>query len=131
MNQIYRSNTDRKIAGVCGGIGEYLSISPDVVRILFLLGSLMIGLRYGFIIYIVSMLLMPQLPEGYSNKPKASYNNDSSINRNIVGIVLIALGIVLTLKRVFRIDDIVVISIILIAVGIYIITKGGKNNEKK
>lgn len=130
MNQIYRSNTDRKIAGVCGGIGEYLSISPDLVRILFLLASLMIGLRYGFIIYIVSMLLIPQLPEEYSNRPPTSYNADLE-NKNIIGIVLIVLGIVLTLKRVFRIDDIVVISIGLISVGVYIITRGGKNNEKK
>ncbi len=128
MNQLYRSNTDRKIAGVCGGIGEYLSISSDVVRILFVLGSLMLGLRYGFIIYIVSMLLMPQAPEGYRGNLPNSY---STKNKNIVGIVLIALGIVLTLKRVFHINDIIVVSIILIAVGMYVIFKGGKNSEKK
>lgn len=127
MNQIYRSNTNRKIAGVCGGIGEYLSISPDVVRILFLLGSFMLGLRYGFIIYIVAMLLMPQAPEGYIGRP-ASYNIE---NKNMVGLGLIALGIILTLKRVFHINDIVVISVILIAVGIYIMLKGGKSNETK
>ena len=129
MNQIYRSNVNRKIAGVCGGIGEYLSISPDIVRILFLLGSLMLGLRYGFIVYIVAILLMPQAPEGYSNNPPLYY--DTSKNKNMIGIALIVLGIILTLKRIFYINDIVVLSIILIGVGIYILLRGGRSNETK
>lgn len=129
MKQLYRSNINRKIAGVCGGIGEYLSISPDIIRILFIVGTLLVGLRYGFTVYIASMLLIPKAPEGYSNYDY-NYNQfsiDNIKNRNIVGIVLIILGILLTLKRVFIINDVIITSIVLIALGVYIIIKGGRN----
>lgn len=130
MKQLYRSNINRKIAGVCGGIGEYLSISPDIVRILFIVGALLVGLRYSFIIYIASMLLIPKSPEGYSSYDY-NYNQfsiDNIKSKNIIGISLIVLGILMTLKRVFIINDVVVTSIILIALGIYIIVKGGREH---
>ena len=36
MKKLYRSRKDRKIAGVCGGIGEYLGIDPTILRVIFL-----------------------------------------------------------------------------------------------
>jgi len=36
MKKLYLSNTDRKIAGVCGGLGEYFGIDPTIVRIFFI-----------------------------------------------------------------------------------------------
>lgn len=128
MKEIYRSNINRKIAGVCGGIGEYLSIGPDVIRILFVIGSFATGLRYGFIVYIVAMLLMPPAPLGYT-RPIDENNmspSDNSKNKNIIGLALIILGVLLTLKRLFHVDDIIVISLVFIALGIYIMVKGGK-----
>ena len=41
--QLTRSNTDRMIAGVCAGLGEYLNIDPTVVRLLFVLGFFLTG----------------------------------------------------------------------------------------
>ena len=125
MNQLYRSNTNKIVGGVCGGIGESLSISPDIVRALFVIVTFMNGL--GFIAYIVAMLLIPQAPPGYVNtSSEAPFSFSNTKNKNTIGIVLIALGVLLTLKRMFHIDDIIVTSIILIAVGVYIIAKGGK-----
>lgn len=37
--KLYRSNKDAKIAGICGGIGEYFEIDPTIVRIIALLLS--------------------------------------------------------------------------------------------
>jgi len=42
--RLTRSTTDRRIAGVCGGIAKYLNIDPTVVRILFL-----VTIFFGFI----------------------------------------------------------------------------------
>lgn len=125
MNKIYRSNTNKIIGGVCGGIGEYLSISPDIIRALFVIVTFMNGI--GFVAYIVAMLLIPQAPPGYiSTSTEAPFSFGDSTNKNTIGLILIAVGVLLTLKRLFHIDDIIVTSIVLIAVGVYIIVKGGK-----
>lgn len=125
MNQLYRSSTNKIVGGVCGGLGEYLSISPDIVRALFVIVTFMNGL--GFIAYIVAMLLIPQAPAGYVHvSSEAPFSFGNSTHKNVIGIILISLGVLLTLKRVFHIDDMIVTSLILIIVGVYIIVKGGK-----
>ncbi len=52
-----RSTTDRKIAGVCGGIANYLNIDPVVVRIIFLLALLCGG--FGFWAYLIVWIAAP------------------------------------------------------------------------
>jgi phage shock protein C len=61
--RLYRSRTDRKIAGVCGGIAEYFSIDPTIVRVIAFLLLLPGGLP-GFIPYVVLWVLVPVRPKG-------------------------------------------------------------------
>ncbi|MFW5772675.1 MAG: PspC domain-containing protein [Phototrophicaceae bacterium] len=56
--RLTRSRFDRKVAGVCGGIGEYLGIDPTVIRILFVVGFFMGG--QGLLLYIILALFMPE-----------------------------------------------------------------------
>ena len=58
MKRLTRSNTDRKLAGVCAGIAEYFDIDPTVVRIGWIVFSLMGGC--GLLAYILCALLMPE-----------------------------------------------------------------------
>lgn len=53
-----RSTTDRRIAGVCGGIAKYLNIDPVVVRILFLI-ALVCG-SFGFWAYLIVWIAAPE-----------------------------------------------------------------------
>jgi phage shock protein PspC (stress-responsive transcriptional regulator) len=63
MKKIYLSNTDRKIAGVCGGLGEYFGIDPTIVRIFFIfLTILSFGL--GVIGYLAAWIIIPREPNG-------------------------------------------------------------------
>ena len=57
MKQLYKSNTNRKVAGVCGGIGEYLGIDPTIVRLGFVALSLLAG--GGLAVYIIAAIIMP------------------------------------------------------------------------
>ena len=50
-------SSDKKIAGVCGGVAEYFNVDPTVVRIVWLLLVLCCGI--GAIAYLVCWLLMP------------------------------------------------------------------------
>lgn len=56
--RLTRSITDRRIAGVCGGIAKYLNIDPTVVRIIFLIALLCGSL--GFWAYLIVWLAAPE-----------------------------------------------------------------------
>ncbi len=56
--RLTRSTTDRKIAGVCGGIAKYLTVDPTVVRIIFLI-ALLCGLL-GFLAYLIVWIAAPE-----------------------------------------------------------------------
>jgi phage shock protein PspC (stress-responsive transcriptional regulator) len=57
QQQLMRSETDKKIAGVCGGLGEYLNIDPTWVRLAFVLLAFASGI--GLVLYAVLAILMP------------------------------------------------------------------------
>ncbi|MBR5111574.1 MAG: PspC domain-containing protein [Clostridia bacterium] len=61
MKQLYKSSTNRKVAGVCGGIGEFFGIDPTLVRLGFVALSLLAG--GGLAVYIVAAILMPEREE--------------------------------------------------------------------
>ena len=61
MNKLYRSKSNKMIAGVCGGIGEYFKIDPTLVRLLWLLISL-ISAGGGVVAYILAWIIGPQEP---------------------------------------------------------------------
>lgn len=60
MKRLYRSKTNRIIAGVCGGIADYTNIDPTVIRLLWLLVSLIWGA--GIIAYIIALIIIPEEP---------------------------------------------------------------------
>lgn len=53
-----RSTTDRRIAGVCGGLAKYLNIDPTVIRIIFLALLLIFG--GGFLLYLIIWIAAPE-----------------------------------------------------------------------
>jgi phage shock protein PspC (stress-responsive transcriptional regulator) len=61
MKRFYRSTTDRKIAGVCGGLAEYFNIDPVIVRIIAFILLLPGGLP-GLIPYIILWIVVPEKP---------------------------------------------------------------------
>ena len=72
-NRLVRSATDKRLAGVCGGIGEYFAVDPIIVRLLFV-ATLFAGV--GFLIYPVLWLVMPSAVPGQGptviNQPQAT-----------------------------------------------------------
>ena len=57
QKKLLRSNTDRMIAGVCGGMAEYMGIDSSIVRVIWVLLGLAFG--GGLIAYLVCALLIP------------------------------------------------------------------------
>ena len=58
--KLYRSMTDKKLCGVCGGIAEYFDIDPTLVRLLWVCASLFSACFPGLLAYIICALVVPQ-----------------------------------------------------------------------
>ncbi|HTF41020.1 MAG TPA: PspC domain-containing protein [Propionibacteriaceae bacterium] len=55
--KLYRSRTQRMVAGVCGGLAEYFNVDTTVIRVLFLVITLFGGA--GLVVYVVMWILVP------------------------------------------------------------------------
>lgn len=75
--KLYRSETNKVLGGVCGGLGEYFNIDPTIVRIIFILMAVFGG--SGILIYIILWLVIP------SESSKANLSTEQ-INSNIKDI---------------------------------------------
>jgi len=142
QKRIYRSNVDNKIAGVCGGLGEYFDIDPTIVRIIMFL--LIFAHGAGLIIYIVGWIVMPKRPLEASHETASPSGGDSGTalqqksdnsdrpNANYLwpGLILIIIGLVFLAHNMwwwFDWGDIW--PLLLIAVGAFILVKAINNNR--
>lgn len=119
-SSIYRSETNKIIGGVCGGLGEYFNIDPNIIRLIFVLLTVFGG--SGLIIYLILWIILPSKSQtGSSNdhfreninevKEKAREfahdirngvkGQDSSKpqNRNLIAYTAIFLGILFLLNN--------------------------------
>jgi len=58
--RLFRSNSDRIIGGVLGGIGEYLDIDPVAIRVIYILLAFMTGVFPMVLAYIVLLFVIPR-----------------------------------------------------------------------
>jgi phage shock protein C len=59
MKKLYRSQTNKKIAGVCGGIGEMTDTDPTIIRIAMVVLGLATGFFPFFIAYLIAWWIVP------------------------------------------------------------------------
>ena len=58
--KLYKSNVDKKLCGVCGGLAEYFGIDSTIVRLILVLAVLFAGC--GILAYIIAAIVMPDQP---------------------------------------------------------------------
>ena len=66
--RLYKSRTDRKLSGVCGGIAEYFQLDSNLVRLAWVVFCLM---GAGVLAYIIAAIIIP-------NDPGYDYNNHNN-----------------------------------------------------
>lgn len=149
--QLLRSRNNKMIAGVCGGIAEYFSVDPTIVRIIWAAVALAFP-PGGIIAYIVAAIVMP---EGQTDSPELegqhSYedqqNNEDNENDNqsgnagqakeperfdphktrlVIGGALIFLGALFLAKEFMLFDPRYIWPLVFIGIGTFIIYKGGR-----
>ena len=56
---LHRSRKNRMIAGVCGGLGEHFGIDPTLVRIVYVVGSILSVAFPGILVYLILWVVIP------------------------------------------------------------------------
>ena len=119
MKKLYRLNSERKIAGVCAGLGAYFEIDPVIVRLLFLISIFFGGI--GIVAYVIMWILVPQsdaLPAGSGARERLQL---STTDRKIAGVCG-GLGEYFMLDPVFfRVGFVVLAFTCLIGVFLYLV----------
>ena len=63
--RLYRNESEKMIAGVCSGLGDYMGLDPTVMRLIFILLFIMGG--QGLLVYLILWLIMPLAPKETTN----------------------------------------------------------------
>jgi len=132
--KLYRSSTDKMVAGICGGLGEYLGVDPIVVRLVMV--GLTLGGGSGVLLYIILAIIIPKEPTGTTEEemtetPKIKTKEDPSFDeategkgKNVLAVLVILAGIILLTNRIipfnwFRWDLFWPVGLIML--GVYLI----------
>jgi phage shock protein C len=124
-NRLYRSRTNRVIAGVCGGIAEYFDIDPTLVRLVWILLTILGG--WGILLYIAALIIVPLNPSTTSATMPPTVSDSRALP--VFGIVLIAVGLFFLFLRfdVFSFREMMhvlwsyLFPVVLIGVGVYLL----------
>ncbi|MBR9690153.1 PspC domain-containing protein [Candidatus Woesearchaeota archaeon] len=58
--RLYRSKKNRMIAGVCGGLGEYMDVDPTLIRLIWVTLTIFTGIVFGVLIYLFAWIIIPE-----------------------------------------------------------------------
>lgn len=124
---LYRSRTNRILAGVCGGLGEYFEIDPWIVRIFFILlhGA-------GLVIYIILAIAVPEAPgakgrvKGETEEVHHEVVQRTSTDHNTLwAVILIGAGLIFLAQNLSLIParwDLIW-PLLLVIFGVYLLTR--------
>ena len=67
QKKLYRSKSRRMVSGVCGGLEDYLGIDVTIIRLVWVIFSVMTGFFPGLITYIIATVIIPEDPAENDN----------------------------------------------------------------
>jgi phage shock protein PspC (stress-responsive transcriptional regulator) len=85
MNMALARSSNSYIAGVCGGLAEWLEVDPTLVRITFALVSLFTGCMPGFFLYVLLWLMMPAAGRAPAVSPRLTRSSRHSMIGGVCG----------------------------------------------
>lgn len=135
--RLYRSQKNKMLGGVAGGLGDYLNMDPVLVRIIFVVALFLNGT--GLLLYIILWIVVPQAStEQDSNNfietdsspnvkeadyaAKTSSNTSNGTGRVVAGLLLIGVGTIFLIDRFFpHFDFSDILPFLIIVLGIALI----------
>jgi phage shock protein PspC (stress-responsive transcriptional regulator) len=92
--KLYRSQTNRMVGGVCGGMAEYFSIDPNLMRLVFVILTFLGG--SGILIYIASLIIIPNNPDQTIPEKRENVIRDKPL---FWGSLLIVIGLFILFRQ--------------------------------
>ncbi len=121
--KLYRSSSDKMIAGVCGGLGRYFSVDATIVRLVFLLLLFLGG--GGFLLYLILWIVVPEEQQAGAAPQEVIQANTQDLAQSaarhgplIFAALLIFLGVWFLLQNLLHIDLGQLWPVILIVIGL-------------
>ncbi len=130
--KLYRSRKYHVLGGVAGGLAEYFALDPILMRVIFVLITLINGI--GILLYIILWIIIPEEPleTAYNVTEETNKENQemqstiteyeikkNGTGRTIIGIILILIGILFLAERyipTFNFEDLLPITLIIIGI---------------
>jgi phage shock protein C len=99
--RLYRSDQNRVLGGICGGLGEYLDVDPNIIRLLAVVFTIA-AFGTGILVYIAAWVILPR--RGYEPLPDtpvvaADFRGDTAWHTLIPGAALVMLGLLLVVRH--------------------------------
>lgn len=135
---LFRSNTNKVIAGVCGGLGKHLNIDPVLLRVIFVLLSIFaLGGLIAYIALWIALPVAPFNPEAHQESDPAPADETSVITQPaaskgqlVVGLTLITIGaIFLVTAFIPRFNLLDMWPVVLIGMGVLLLNASVKGNK--
>ncbi len=139
--KLYRSGTDKMVAGVCAGLADYLKLDPTLVRILWVLVTLFAN-GIGIAAYIVFMIVIPENPDHF-DVPERKKEKPALLIL-LAGIVLVAIGLsfldffpwnrfmeMTYFHRIWPVRWYLIWPVVLVLAGIFIVVHALKSDKEK
>lgn len=83
MNKrLYRSRTKRTLSGVCGGLEDYFGIDVTIIRLVWVLISIMAGFFPGVVAYVIAVFIIPEEPAGYQGDMNRNGHTDYKVEND-------------------------------------------------
>lgn len=131
QKKLYRSKKYRVLGGVAGGFAEYFGLDPILMRVIFVLITLINGI--GILLYIILWLIIPEEPFDLTyniqsqntenteplKTPEEPEHKKNGKGKTVIGIILIIIGLLFLAERFipsFCFEDIVPITLIIIGI---------------
>lgn len=119
MKRLYRSQQDRVIGGVCGGLGAYFGQDPLLFRLLFVLLTLATGT--GIAIYLLLWLILPTAQQAFAEQEQVLRQNIEEIRRQARDLGQQVRGTFTSRTATTRNDALILMGIILVGLGLMLL----------
>jgi phage shock protein PspC (stress-responsive transcriptional regulator) len=135
--RLYRSSSNKVIAGVCGGLGQHFDVDPTLVRLITVVVALA-SFGVALIFYLLAWIVIPQAslgqptPQDLEPGPLPVSRSNNRWRTYLPGLILVGLGAILLLREYvfwFRMSDLW--PILLVILGLFLVLRNGRHPERR
>jgi phage shock protein PspC (stress-responsive transcriptional regulator) len=124
--RLYREPEEQKVAGVCGGLADYIGVDPTIVRLAVVL--LTLTTWFGVALYVIAAIVVPRRPPDVPRQPAQALLPEGSTTPVVVGLLVLAAFAVVRDRPWF---DVPTVGFVLLGIGIWLFVADRDRDPQK